>query len=382
MSKQPLGAECKVCTRPFTVRPIRAPVRGAIELMTSSQVFRWLPGQGMRYKKTEICQVCAKAKNVCQTCLLDLQFGLPTQVRDTVLGVQSKAPTSDINREYYAQNREFAFFPSGSVQVLTLSSPRSREGAGGRRRIGRVPVRQGGQRGPRVAQAVGAQRPNLQAESPAPVLVLRQGGVQPRRCVSLQARAAGRERAEPPEHQGPMSVSFRLAHSVFPADLRDPHRPRQQRPCGAEDPCEARRRSGTRAACRHRRCEALASLSLTQLALTSSRPQTSLFLTSLPATATEDAIRHWFTSTGGLPDNKLKSIVLVSASKSAFVNFRDRDAAELAAEKCSVGVKVDGHPVKVQWGRSRPKKAGGGGPSKGAAPQGEVSQREIEATGK
>lgn len=47
MSKQNLGAECKICTRPFTL-------------------FRWLPGAGMRYKKTEICQTCAKAKNVCQ----------------------------------------------------------------------------------------------------------------------------------------------------------------------------------------------------------------------------------------------------------------------------------------------------------------------------
>lgn len=47
MSKQNFGAECKICTRPFTV-------------------FRWLPGAGMRYKKTEICQTCAKSKNVCQ----------------------------------------------------------------------------------------------------------------------------------------------------------------------------------------------------------------------------------------------------------------------------------------------------------------------------
>lgn len=47
MSKQDLGAECKICTRPFTL-------------------FRWLPGAGMRYKKTEICQTCAKTKNVCQ----------------------------------------------------------------------------------------------------------------------------------------------------------------------------------------------------------------------------------------------------------------------------------------------------------------------------
>ena len=34
----------------------------------------------MRYKKTEVCQTCAKTKNVCQTCLLDLEYGLPVQV--------------------------------------------------------------------------------------------------------------------------------------------------------------------------------------------------------------------------------------------------------------------------------------------------------------
>jgi pre-mRNA-splicing factor RBM22/SLT11 len=60
---------------------------------------------------------------VCQTCLLDLQFGLPTQVRDTALGVKKQAPTSDINREYFAQNIENAIEngieggtgPSGAV---------------------------------------------------------------------------------------------------------------------------------------------------------------------------------------------------------------------------------------------------------------------------
>ena len=29
----------------------------------------------MRFKKTEVCQTCAKLKNVCQTCLLDLDYG-------------------------------------------------------------------------------------------------------------------------------------------------------------------------------------------------------------------------------------------------------------------------------------------------------------------
>ncbi|KAF7363542.1 Pre-mRNA-splicing factor SLT11 [Mycena sanguinolenta] len=87
MSKQEYGRSCGTCARPFTV-------------------FRWNPGTGMRYKTTVICQTCAKIKNVCQTCLLDLEYGLPTQVRDTALALQNEAPTSDINREYYAQNME------------------------------------------------------------------------------------------------------------------------------------------------------------------------------------------------------------------------------------------------------------------------------------
>lgn len=69
----------------------------------------------MRFKTTVICQTCAKVKNVCQTCLLDLEYGLPTQVRDTALAIQSDAPTSDINREYYAQNME--------AKVGTLNVP-------------------------------------------------------------------------------------------------------------------------------------------------------------------------------------------------------------------------------------------------------------------
>jgi len=86
-SKQEFGRECGTCARPFTV-------------------FRWNPGAGMRFKTTVVCQTCAKTRNVCQTCLLDLEYHLPTQVRDTALGVSNEAPTSDVNREYYAQNQE------------------------------------------------------------------------------------------------------------------------------------------------------------------------------------------------------------------------------------------------------------------------------------
>ena len=96
-SKQEFGRECGTCARPFTV-------------------FKWNPGQGSRVKSTVVCQTCAKIKNVCQTCLLDLEFGLPVQARDTALAIKTEAPTSEINREYYAQNME------GKVRVRLMES--------------------------------------------------------------------------------------------------------------------------------------------------------------------------------------------------------------------------------------------------------------------
>jgi hypothetical protein len=53
----------QICARPFTV-------------------FRWCPGARMRFKKTEVCQTCAKMKNICQTCLLDLEYGKVLMLKD------------------------------------------------------------------------------------------------------------------------------------------------------------------------------------------------------------------------------------------------------------------------------------------------------------
>ncbi|CAL1387080.1 unnamed protein product [Linum trigynum] len=89
MTKAQFDKECKICTRPFTV-------------------FRWRPGRDARYKKTEICQTCCKLKNVCQVCLLDLEYGLPVQVRDTALSINANdaIPKSDVNREYFAEEHD------------------------------------------------------------------------------------------------------------------------------------------------------------------------------------------------------------------------------------------------------------------------------------
>ena len=85
MTKLSFGSECQVCAKPFTV-------------------FRWSPGTKMRFKKTEICQTCAKLKSCCQTCLLDLQYNLPIQVRDQTLKIDSHLPQEEKNRQFYSAN--------------------------------------------------------------------------------------------------------------------------------------------------------------------------------------------------------------------------------------------------------------------------------------
>lgn len=87
MLKEEHGAECKICTRPFTV-------------------FRWKADRTARTKRTNICLTCARLKNCCQCCMLDLSFGLPITVRDAALKMVAPGPQSTINREYYAQEHE------------------------------------------------------------------------------------------------------------------------------------------------------------------------------------------------------------------------------------------------------------------------------------
>jgi len=91
MQKIPYGGQCHISGRPYTV-------------------FRWRPGVEARYKKTIICQEVAKAKNVCQVCLFDLEYGLPVEVRDRALAMSGQATTelaqSDVGREYQLKQME------------------------------------------------------------------------------------------------------------------------------------------------------------------------------------------------------------------------------------------------------------------------------------
>ena len=91
MQRQDYAAECAISSRPFTV-------------------FRWRPGTEARYKKTVVCKEIALAKNVCQVCLLDLDYGIPVQARDAARGGDAarnetarRGAKSHVNIEYQTE---------------------------------------------------------------------------------------------------------------------------------------------------------------------------------------------------------------------------------------------------------------------------------------
>ncbi|CAN6717050.1 unnamed protein product [Malus baccata var. baccata] len=101
MTRADYDKECKICTSPFTV-------------------FRWRPGRDALFKKSEICQTCSKLKNVCQVCLLDLEYGLPVQAQtiDELHSLQKKnsAPTTLAREERHKQQLQSI---SASLASLT-----------------------------------------------------------------------------------------------------------------------------------------------------------------------------------------------------------------------------------------------------------------------
>lgn len=104
MSKADFDLECRICFRPYTV-------------------FRWKSDNG-RFKRTEICQTCAKVKHVCQGCILDLKFGLPMELRDKYLKESIHIPKDPINRDYWAykvsRNIDKMNLPYDNVENYTI----------------------------------------------------------------------------------------------------------------------------------------------------------------------------------------------------------------------------------------------------------------------
>jgi pre-mRNA-splicing factor RBM22/SLT11 len=276
MLKEDYGAECKLCTRPFTV-------------------FQWAADRAHgRRKRTNICLTCARLKNACQCCIMDLQFGLPIIIRDKALEMIAPGPSSDINREYFAQNNERAIEEGRAgieeyekadekarelLRRLAQSKPYFRKG----REVDDEgnPAEAGGGRGGAGAASVGGPGPIRTRDSRAAAGGGRGGGPQrARRAPYAQALS------QPPSEKDWLPPSDKNIMSLFVTGVED----------------------------------------------------------DLP----EYKIRDFFK-----PFGKIKSLVVSHMSHCAFVNYETRDAAERAAEELKGKAVIAGCPLRIRWGQPK-----------------------------
>ncbi|XP_067139758.1 pre-mRNA-splicing factor RBM22 [Centruroides vittatus] len=273
MTKERFGKECKICSRPFTV-------------------FRWCPGARMRFKKTEVCQTCGKMKNVCQTCLLDLEFGLPVQVRDYASNLKDEIPKSEVNKEYYSQNIE------REVQNADNNQP---YGA-----LGKV------QAPSELLMKLARTTPYYKRNRP--------------HICSFWVKGECRRGEECPyRHEKPTDPDDPLADQ----NIKD-------RYYGLNDPVADKLL---------RRAAAMPKLEAPE-----DKTITTLYVGNLGERITEKELRDYFYQFG-----EIRSITMLARQQCAFIQFTTRTAAELAAEKAFNKLILCGRRLTIKWGRSQAK---------------------------
>ncbi|KAI7331791.1 Pre-mRNA-splicing factor [Hortaea werneckii] len=290
MLKEDYGDACKLCTRPFTV-------------------FRWKADRTARQKRTGICLTCARLKNCCQCCMLDLSFGLPITIRDAALKMVAPGPGSEVNREYFAQNNEREIEEGRGLEGYEKTDEKARDLL---RRLANSEPHYKKQR-------------RLEAESAAEA---EEGGGSGGGPKMLEAGGSGQHTP------GPM----RTAKSAYGSS-----------PYGAPSSSRTPGKSTSRPSNRGFPSSAALPPKPEDIAPPADPNITSLFLTGVEDDLPEHAIRAHFEAFG-----TLRSVVCSHRSHCAFMNYAKRADAEKAAEACQGRAVVKGVPLRVQWGKPKP----------------------------
>lgn len=274
MLKEDYGAECKLCTRPFTH-------------------FSW-SGDGRahgRKRRTNICLTCARLKNACQCCIMDLQFGLPIVIRDKALELVAPGPQSEINREYFAQNNERAIEEGrAGVEQYEKSDDKARELL--RRLAQSKPYFRKGRELDSEGNPVGG---GGSATGGNPAVGAGLGGAGPIRTRDSRAAAAVGARRGGGPRRAPIGAN---AAPPGPSDWLPP----------------------------------------------ADRNIMSLFITGIEDDLPEYKIRDFFKVFG-----KVKSLVVSHMTHCAFVNYETREGAEKATAELKGRAVIAGCPLRIRW---------------------------------
>ena len=278
MLKEDYGEACKLCTRPFTV-------------------FRWKADRTSRQKRTGICLTCARLKNCCQCCMLDLSFGLPISVRDAALKMVAPGPQSEVNREFFAQNNEREIEEGRGLEGYERTDEKARELL---RRLAQTEPYYKKQRrleAEAANEGEGGQKllegGEQQLSEPGPI----------RTKDSKERKSAyGSPYANPSSRPSKAPARKLKATPIKPEDILPP----------------------------------------------ADKNIKSLFVTGVEDDLPEHALRTYFSQFG-----TLQSLVCSHRSHCAFINYMTREDAELAAEKCQGKAIVAAVPLRVQWRKPR-----------------------------
>lgn len=251
---------------------------------------------------------------MCQTCLLDLQYGLPTQVRDAAIKINDQLPQSDVNKEYYIQHidQELKDGDDNTVAAGTVGSSLVANDI-----LTKLA---------RTAPYYKRNRPHI--------------------CSFWVKGECKRGEECPYRHDKPSEPDDPLSEQ----NIKD-------RYYGINDPVADKilRRAA----------------SLPTLDVPEDKTITTLYVGNIGEHITETDIRDNFYQFG-----EIRQITIVPRQQCAFVQYTKRSAAELAAEKTFNKLVLGGRRLTIKWAHSQAKQqqqqqsgSGGGGSGGGGGNQ-------------
>jgi pre-mRNA-splicing factor RBM22/SLT11 len=284
--------------------------------------------------------------------LLDLEYGLPAQVRDTALGVKADAPSSEINREYYAQNMEAKVCPAGGLDLSTNTDDAQMDSNGMLPGTGSASTA-----GKEMLKKLARQAPYYKRNAPQICSFFVKGecnrGDQcPYRCVF-------------PCQFDQLMLTNPLNRHEIPEKTELSNQKLQDRYHGRNDPVAHK--------------ILIQHAADVGLAPPEDKSISAFMLASLPLTSQDAILFALRQAVPKLKDEDLRGVVYVQKSNCAFINFKTRKAAEEYAKVLSRGLEIGGKTIGLRWARPRPKKnAGAAAPAAAPAESSEAAEP-IEA---
>jgi len=328
-----MSRECKVSSRPYTA-------------------YRFKPGPNTRYKETVISKEVALAKNICQVCLFDMEYQLPVQVRDELMGINGQdeladVPQSDINKEYYwNQKREAIQHGSSNPQL-----------AGG-------PIRGNSAAPDRRMMSLARTTPYYERNRAKPCSFWIKGSCNRVTWGDCPYRPCNGDFRFPELNGEPEKLAEfqKMLADIGPADamIRCPDEIKKvihESQCGNRDVKIRDRYYGVN--------DPLANKMIAKMKETpgleppEDKSITTLYVGGVSSEIGEKDLRDEFYGYG-----EIKDIRMAPRNNCAFVTYTTRDAAEEAAEKLANRVVVKGVRLKLMWGKPKiredPKHGGAG----------------------